>query len=111
MTDYVATEPSTKTGKAASRLQPKLDAAAASAHEAFDSLKDVATAAVSETRERVSEVASQTAEKVERRYDDLQAWVQLRPTQALGIAAGIGVVLGLLLRGGTTKTVYLRHRR
>lgn len=111
MTDYIASDPSTKTGKAADRLRPKLDAAAASAHEAYDSLKDIATAAVDETRERVTDVASQAAEQVERRYGDLQAWVQLRPTQALGVAAGIGVVLGLLLRGNSTKTIYLRDRR
>lgn len=66
---------------------------------------------VSETRERVANTASQAADNVERRYGDLQAWVQLRPTQALGIAVGIGVVLGLLLRGSSTKTVYLRDRR
>ncbi|MGH1560253.1 hypothetical protein ACRAWD_26680 [Caulobacter segnis] len=111
MTDYIADEPSSITGTAASRMRPKLDAAAVSAHEAYDSLKDVATAAVGETRERVTNIASQAAERAERRYEDLQAWVQLRPTQALGVAAGLGVVLGLLLRGRSTKTVYLRDHR
>lgn len=105
MTDYVANTADT----AARRAEPKLKAAAASAHEAYDSLKDVATSAVGEARERLRDVAAQATDRVERRYDDLQAWVQLRPTQALGVAAGLGVLLGLLLRGRSTKTVYLRE--
>lgn len=111
MTDYVANEPSVASGKASGRLRPKLDAAATSAHDAYDSLKDVAAIALDETKDRVAEATSQVAEDVERRYGDLQAWVQLRPTQALGIAAGIGVVLGLLLRGRSTKTISPRGRR
>lgn len=103
MTDYVANEPSDSAAKAASRVKPKLD-------EAYDSLREVATAAIGETRGRVADIASQATDEVERRYGDLQAWVQLRPGQALGVAAGIGVLLGLLLRGNTTKTVYLRDR-
>lgn len=106
MTDYVA-----NTTDTARRAEPKLKAAAASAHEAYDSLKDVATSAVGEARERIRDVAAQATDQVERRYDDLQAWVQLRPAQALGVAAGLGVLLGLLMRGRSTKTVYLRDPR
>lgn len=109
MTDYVTNDPAAE-GNTAS-LRPKLDAATSSAREAYESLKDVVSAAVDETRDRVADKASWAADRVERRYGDLQAWVQLRPGQALGIAAGVGVVLGLLLRGSSTKTVYLRDRR
>jgi hypothetical protein len=37
--------------------------------------------------------------------------VQLKPAQAVGVAAGLGILLGLLLRGGSTKTIYLRDAR
>jgi ElaB/YqjD/DUF883 family membrane-anchored ribosome-binding protein len=110
MTDYVSDQSPGASGKAAGRLRPKLDAAATTAHDAYDSLKEVAATALGEAKARVSEASSQVSERVERRYGDLQAWVQLRPTQALGIAAGVGVVLGLLLRGNSTKTIYLRDR-
>lgn len=106
MTDYANT-----TDSAADAAKSKIKDAAASAHDAYGNLKDVATAAVDETRERVMDLAAEAAGRLERRYDDLQAWVQLRPTQALGVAAGVGVLLGLLLRGAGSKTVYVRDRR
>lgn len=113
MTDYVAPVSGDGAVKssAKTRAAPKLKEAAASAQEAYGSLKDVAVAAVSETRERVADLASEAAGAVERRYGDLQAWVQLRPGQALGLAAGLGVVAGLLLRGNAVKTIYLRDQR
>lgn len=110
MTDYADTDTSAATA-AVRRASPKLKAAATSAHEAYDSLKDAAVSAVGETREKVVDLATEAAGEVERRYGDLQAWVQLRPGQALGIAAGVGVLVGLLLRGGSTKTIYLRDAR
>lgn len=110
MTDYVANANATDTA-AARGAKTKLKDAVSSAHEAYDGLKDVAVAAVDETRERVVDLAADAADHLERRYGDLQAWVQLKPAQALGVAAGIGVVLGLLLRGRSTKTVYLRDPR
>lgn len=110
MTDYVANDgPATR--RAGRSTQPKLEAAAASAQEAYESLKDIAAAAVGETREKVVGATTLAMEGVERRYGDLQAWVQLRPGRALGVAAGLGVVLGLLLRGRSTKTIYVRDPR
>lgn len=107
MTDFSAA-PSASSAK--TRLKPKLDAAGAAAHDVYDSLKDVAATAAAETREKVLDLTAQASERVERRYGDLEAWVQLRPVQALGVAAGLGVLMGLLLRGGSTKTIYLRDR-
>lgn len=108
MMDDLANAPS---GDEAGRLRPKVKAAASSAREAYESLKDVVAVAVDETRGRAVDKASQVADRAERRYDDLLAWVQLRPAQALGVAAGVGMVLGLLLRGRSTKTIYVRDGR
>lgn len=89
---------------------PNFKAAKTSAKAAAASVKEVAETAIGEARERISTLASETAETVQRRYGDLEAWVQLKPARALGIAAGIGVLLGLLLRGRSTRVVYVRDR-
>jgi ElaB/YqjD/DUF883 family membrane-anchored ribosome-binding protein len=115
MTDYVADTSAANdlagTRRTARQAEPKLKAVAEATHEAYDSLKDVAVAAAGETRDKVRDVTSQAVDRIQHRYGDLQAWVQLRPTQALGVAAAIGVFIGLLLRGGSTKTIYLRDVR
>jgi ElaB/YqjD/DUF883 family membrane-anchored ribosome-binding protein len=114
MTDYSDSLTETANGaaetasRARSKIEPKLKAVSGAAHEAYDSLRDVAVEAMDETRTRVKGLATQAADRLQNRYGDLEAWVQLKPAQALGVAAGIGVVLGLLLRGRSTKTVHLR---
>jgi ElaB/YqjD/DUF883 family membrane-anchored ribosome-binding protein len=97
--------------RARAKVEPKLKAVASSAHDAYDSIKEVAAEAASETRSRVKDIAAQANEQVQRRYSDLEGWVQLKPAQAVGVAAGLGILLGLLLRGGSTKTIYLRDAR
>lgn len=115
MTDYAdsLTDTSASATRTASRarakIEPKLKAVGGAAHEAYDSLRDVATEAVEETRARMKDFAAQATDRLQHRYGDLEAWVQLKPAQALGVAAGVGIVLGLLLRGRSTKTVYLRE--
>ncbi|MBO9560261.1 MAG: DUF883 family protein [Caulobacter sp.] len=94
--------------RARAKVEPKLKAAASSAQDAYDSLREVATDAANETTTRVKDFAAQAGGQIQRRYDDLEAWVQLKPAQAVGVAAGVGLLLGLLLRGGSTKTIYLR---
>jgi len=119
MTDYAdsSTFPSAANGAAKTasaaraKVEPKLKAVASTAHDAYDSLKDLAVEAVGETRARVKGIASQATGQLQHRYGDLEAWVQLKPARALGIAAGVGVVLGLLLRGRSSKTVYVRDPR
>lgn len=96
---------------ARSKVEPKLKAVTGAAHDAYDSLKDVAADVVDETRARVKDLAAQASDEIQHRYGDVEAWVQLKPVQALGVAAGVGVILGLLLRGGSTKTIYVREPR
>jgi len=114
MTDYADSLTQTAANAASgarAKVEPKLKAVASTAHDAYDSLKEVASEAVGETRARVKDIAAQASDEVQDRYRDLEAWVQLKPAKALGIATGIGVVLGLLLRGRSTKTIYVREPR
>jgi len=118
MTDYVdrlnpaengaAKHLSKSADRARAKLEPKLDAVRGAAHDAYDSLRDVAAEAVGETRARVKDLGAQAGDQLQRRYGDLEAWVHQKPARTLGVAAGIGVVLGLLLRGRSTKTIYVR---
>jgi ElaB/YqjD/DUF883 family membrane-anchored ribosome-binding protein len=114
MTDYADSLTQTAANAASgarAKVEPKLKAVASTAHDAYDSLKEVASEAVGETRARVKDIATQASDEIQNRYGDLEAWVQLKPGQALGIAAGVGVILGLLLRGRSTKTIYVREPR
>lgn len=99
-----------KADRARAKVEPKLKAVTGAAHEAYDSLKDVAVEAVGETRARVRGVAAQASDQIQRRYAELETWASLKPAHALGVAAGLGLVLGLLLRGRSTKTIYVRPR-
>ena len=114
MTDY-ADSLTAQTAKAASgvraKVEPKLKAVASTAHDAYDSLKDVAADVVGETRARVKDITAQASDEIQTRYGDVEAWVHQKPARALGVAVGIGVVLGLLLRGRSTKTIYVREPR
>jgi ElaB/YqjD/DUF883 family membrane-anchored ribosome-binding protein len=110
MTDYADTiygaadYDKSATAKSASRAE--LKAAAAAAHEAYDSAKGAAAAVLEDARDRAKALASDVTDKVQSRYGDVEAWVQLKPAQALGAAAGIGVLLGLLLAGRSRRVVY-----
>lgn len=99
-----------KADRARAKVEPKLKAVRGAAHEAYDSLKEVAVEAVGETRARVKDVAAQAGDQIQRRYGDLETWARLKPARALGVAAGVGLVLGLLLRGRSTRTIYVRPR-
>lgn len=101
---------SNKAGRARAKVEPKLKAVGGAAHEAYDSLKEVAAEAVGETRTRVKDVAAQASDQIQRRYAELETWASVKPVRALGVAAGVGLVLGLLLRGRSTKTIYVRPR-
>jgi len=85
----------------------KLKSAASSAQDAYGDLKSAATETLGETRERVQDAAGRAREQLERRYEDLEAYVQMRPAVAVGVAATVGVLVGLLLRG-PSRTIYLR---
>jgi ElaB/YqjD/DUF883 family membrane-anchored ribosome-binding protein len=116
MTDYAdSLTPQTPANGAAktvrAKVEPKLKAVASTAHDAYDSLKDVAADVVDETRARVKDLAAQAGDRIQDRYGDAEAWVRLKPVRALGVAAGVGVILGLLLRGASTKTIYVREPR
>jgi uncharacterized protein YjbJ (UPF0337 family) len=79
----------------------KLKQAAGAAKETYGHLKEVALEAVDHTKENVHVAVDKTKEKALASYGEVETFVQKKPGPALAIAAGIGVVLGLILRGPT----------
>lgn len=115
MSDYASNDGDGFSGELGGDFPPRecaatLKAARLSAKAAADSVREAAKIALGEASDRVRSIAGEAAEKIQHRYGDLEAWARLKPAPALGVAAGVGVVLGLLLRGPTTRIVTLRDR-
>ena len=86
-------------GDPATQAKGKLKQAAGSAKVAYGHIKDVASEAVDHTKENMHVAVDRTKEKVREGYGEVETFVQNKPGPALAIAASIGLVLGMLLRG------------
>ena len=84
------------TGDGRSEARGKVNEVAGSAQAAYGQLRDQASDALDQARDQASDV-----------YDEVQNFVREQPLTALAIGAGVGIVLGLLMRGGR-KVVYVR---
>ena len=68
---------------------------------------DKATAFVASAGARTQDAYSRAAERAQDVADTIDPFVQQRPYLAVAIAAGIGLVVGLLLAGNGPKIVYV----
>lgn len=84
------------TGDAA--LQGKISEAAGAAQHVFGEAK-------SSLLEAVDDIVGTVRGEVHAQLGTVEDYVVARPLQALGVAAGVGLLLGLLLRG-RSRTVY-----
>lgn len=75
-----------------------LKATASHAGEKVDAARTRAEETVRKARERMSEVEREALAKARELAGDADSYVRKNPWQAVGIAAGIGLVLGLLVR-------------
>jgi ElaB/YqjD/DUF883 family membrane-anchored ribosome-binding protein len=92
---------------ASDRVQDAIDEGAGTAAEKVSDLADRASALVSRVGERAQDAYSRTAERAQEAVDIIDPFVQERPYAALAIAAGIGVVVGLLMAGRGPKIIYV----
>ena len=83
-------------GSARTQLRGKTNQAAGAAQNAYGQLKDQAGDVLDQVRDQAEDV-----------YDQLESFVRNQPLAALAVGAGVGLVLGLMLRGGR-KVVYVR---
>ena len=84
------------TGGDKTQLKGKLNEAAGTAQNAYGQVKDQA-----------ADVLDQVKDQFDDSYDQIEAFVREQPFAAAAVAVGVGLVLGMLLRGGR-KTVYVR---
>jgi len=75
-----------------------LKATATHAGEKVDAARSRAEETVRKARERMSEVEQEALAKAKELAGDADQYVRKYPWHAVGIAAGIGLVLGLLVR-------------
>jgi ElaB/YqjD/DUF883 family membrane-anchored ribosome-binding protein len=82
-------DPSEAIGQTADRIRDK-------AADVSQQLKDVANEKYDQVRERASQAYDQGRETAEQWEQSLETYVQDKPLQAVLLAAGIGLLLGLL---------------
>ncbi|MDG2520633.1 DUF883 C-terminal domain-containing protein [Caulobacter segnis] len=88
------------TGDATLKTKGKLKKAAGSAQQAYGELTDG-------VRDVVDDAVDTLRSQFDGQLETVEAYVKQKPLAAIGIAAGVGLVAGLLLRGGS-KTIYVR---
>jgi ElaB/YqjD/DUF883 family membrane-anchored ribosome-binding protein len=96
---------------ASDKLQDAIDESAVEAVNKVSDLADRASELVSKVGERAQDAYSRTAERARDAADIIDPFVQERPYVALVIAAGIGVVVGLLMAGRGPKIIYVDGHR
>jgi ElaB/YqjD/DUF883 family membrane-anchored ribosome-binding protein len=72
----------------------------ATAHDASDKARDArqrATGSVEQARKRLEELEEELTARAKAAADDAHRYVKVNPWQSLGIAAAVGVVIGLIL--------------
>lgn len=96
------------TGDATTQVKGKLKEAAGSAKQAVDHLKTVAHDALGDAQHRVHDAALLARDQAKDRLVQIETHVREKPGPALAIALVVGLGIGLLLRGPSSRTVYLR---
>lgn len=91
------------TGDAALQGKGKINEAAGAAQHAFGEAKN-------SLFEAFEDIAGGVRGELHAQFETVEGYVAARPLQALGVAAGVGMLLGLLLRG-RSRTVYNRSPR
>lgn len=98
------------TGDTKAQVKGKLKEAAGSAKQAVGQLKTIANEALGDAQHRVHDAALMARDEAKDRYTQVETYVRDKPGPALAIALAIGLGIGLVLRGPSSRTVYLRDR-
>ena len=95
------------TGGEQTQAKGKLNEVSGTIQNTAGKVKDQAQEAYGKVKDQAQDVMGQAKGKAQDLSGDLEDRVREQPLVSVGVAVGLGVVLGLLLRGGR-KTVYIR---
>ena len=93
------------TGDTATQAKGKLNQVAGTVQDKIGQVKDQAQDALGQAQDALGQART----RAEDAYGEIEAYAREKPAAALGFALGAGLLLGLLLRGGT-RTVYVAGR-
>jgi ElaB/YqjD/DUF883 family membrane-anchored ribosome-binding protein len=94
--------------ESAGKVQDAIGQAADSATAAVNRLSEQAAAAVNTLSEHARDAYSKASGRAQKMADTVDPFVKDQPYTALGVAAGIGLVLGLLAAGRGPRVIYVR---
>ena len=92
----------------AGKVQDAIGEIAEAATAAVNRLSEQATAAVNRISEQARETYGKASEQAQKVADTVDPFVKDQPYAALGVAAGVGLLLGLLAAGRGPRVIYVR---
>jgi ElaB/YqjD/DUF883 family membrane-anchored ribosome-binding protein len=107
----VLDNPGLKARGEARRLGGKAQSAVGSAEDGFSDVLDHLSDAVTRVIDQVGDVYDQLTDKAQTVVtDQVDPFVKEKPFVALGLAATVGLLAGLLIAGGRPKVIYVKPR-
>jgi ElaB/YqjD/DUF883 family membrane-anchored ribosome-binding protein len=96
-----------KAGGAVDQTKGKVQALAGKVQDAVGQTADQATETLSKLGDQTKEAYSRASQSAQKVADAVDPFVQERPYAAVAVAAGIGLILGLLLAGRGPRVIYV----
>ena len=87
-------------GSDETQAQGKMNEAAGSVQDAVGKVKSLAQDTVGQVKDRAQDAMGEARDKAQDTFERVADYSKAQPLQALGIALGIGVVVGFMLHGG-----------
>lgn len=94
------------TGDDKTQAKGKLNEVSGTIQDTVGKVKGQAQEAYGKAKDQASDAIGQAKDKAQDFSGDLEERVRDQPLAAIGVALGVGLVLGMMLRGGR-KTVYV----
>ena len=104
----VLNEPKLEIQGATRQIEGKAEDVFGTAQAAFGQVADQAKVAVAKVSDQAKDVYERATDRVQSVRETVDPFVQEKPYSALGIAAAVGLLVGLLFAGRGPKVVYIR---
>ncbi len=106
----VANRPDLERAGAAKEIKGKVQSAAATLKDKAADLGDTVSSVASQATDQAKDLYAQASEQYDAAVAQIDPFVRERPYAAIGIAAVVGLLVGLAWNGRGSKVVYLKPR-